>query len=177
MAAVVTDARRKRANLPLVDLKNLRTALNVFLSEARLTVYPDGRFALRIPAPAAPAPPEPAEGSPEETAVANPALDPVLAQRYGLPTGGLRNPAGTPVASADPEEQFRAAVARILPEASAGGVLPNFEGEGTWTRSGDRYTLTFANPPVVREAVLQENGRFVIPLPEKKLTLVFVRAG
>lgn len=175
MAAVVTDARRKRANLPLADLKNLRTALNIFLSEAKLTVYPDGRFSLRVPPPALPSAPAPTEESAETAA--NPGLDPVLARRYGLPT---RAPTATGApAATNPAEQFQAAVARILAEASAGGQLPSFEGEGTWSRSGNRYTLTFtsANPPEVREAILQENGRFVIPLPEKKLTLVFIRAS
>ncbi|HRI13721.1 MAG TPA: CvpA family protein, partial [Verrucomicrobiota bacterium] len=55
MSAIVTDARRRRANLPLADLKNLRMALNAFFSQATLTFYPDGRFALRIPPPVIPA--------------------------------------------------------------------------------------------------------------------------
>lgn len=176
MAAVVTDARRRRANLPLADLKNLRTALNIFLSDAKLTVYPDGKFSLRVPPPALPSAPTPTEETAD--AAANPGMDPVLARRYGLPTRSAAAPAGAPAAT-NPAEQFQAAVARILSEASVGGKLPSFEGEGTWSRSGNRYTLTFTstNPPEVREAILQENGRFVIPLPEKKLTLVFIRAG
>lgn len=174
MAAIVTDARRKRANLALADLKNLRTALNAILSQAKLTVYPDGKFALRVPAPSFPTPaaPTPADGTPAATGTAaNPYLNPALAQRYGLPPQGA--PAGAaPAAPVNPGEQFQAVVNRVL------GKIPALDTQGTWTRSGDRFTLTFNNAPgETREATLQENGRFVVPFPEAKLTLVFIPAS
>jgi len=180
MATIVTDARRKRANLALADLKNLRFALNAILGQAKLTVYPDGRFALRVPPPslpAAPVAPEPGT-EPAAAAAGSPYLDPALAQRYGLRPQGV--PAATAAATTlSPADQFNAVAARVLGDASKSGKIPNFDAEGTWTRSGDRYTLTFSSstPAEVREAVLQENGRFVIPFAEAKLTLVFVRAS
>jgi hypothetical protein len=69
-----------------------------------------------------------------------------------------------------------AAAERVLGGAKA-SKLPAFDGEGTWTRTGDRYSLTFTTPqPDNREAILQENGRFVIPFPDLKMTLVFVKS-
>ena len=175
MAAIVTDARRKRANLALADLKNLRFVLNATLSQAKLTVYPDGKFALRIPAPSLPAVPVVAEGTPAATGTgANPYLDPALAQRYGLRPQGAPAGAGAaaPAAPVNPADQFQAVANRVL------GKMPSLDTRGTWTRSGDRYTLTFDNAPgQSREATLQENGRFVVPIPEAKLTLVFIPAS
>lgn len=174
MAAIVTDARRKRANLALADLKNLRIALNAILSQAKLTVYPDGKFVLRVPPPSIPTAPVVAETTPAATGTAaNPYLDPNLAQRYGLRPQGAPAAAGAaPAAPANPADQFQAVATRVL------GKLPSLDAEGTWTRSGDRYTLTFNNAPgQTREATLQENGRFVVPIPEAKLTLVFIPAS
>ncbi len=179
MSAIVTDARRKRANLPLADLKNLRMALNALLAQATLTVYADGQFALRVPPPVLPstltAPPK--ETAAAATGGANPYLDPSLAQRYGLRPQGAA--AATPAAGAAPApsaaEQFQAIIARVIAESNKGGGAPIFDGEGKWVRAGDRYSLAF-NQGVTRDGVLQENGRFVIPIPDLKLSLVFVRA-
>jgi hypothetical protein len=178
MAAIVTDARRKRVNLALADLKNLRMVLNALLGQASLTVYPEGQFALRVPPPVLPAAPAATEAAAAAAAAApagSPYLDPALAQRYGLRPGGA--PAATAPAATGPNtaEQFQAIVAKLFADAAKSGG-PKFDGEGTWVRSGDRYTLKFTGSDVTREAVLQENGRFMIPLPELKLTLVFVRA-
>ena len=105
-------------------------------------------------------------------------MDPALAQRYGM------RPRQTPAAdeSATPAAPAVnpnvAAAERVLVGGAKGSKkLPSFNGEGTWTRTGDRYSLTFTAPqPESREAILQENGRFVIPIPEHKMTLVFVKS-
>jgi hypothetical protein len=180
MSIIITDARRRRANMPLTDLKNLRFALNALLTQATLTVYPDGRFALRVPPPQLPAnfaaAAAPAAATP---APAAPALDPALAARYGLRRGAPAAAAGaTPAAPVNPTEMFNAMVAKVLGESTKGGVkLPDFSTEGTWLKNGDRYQFTFktGSKEEVHEATLQENGRLIMPLPEHKLTLAFER--
>jgi hypothetical protein len=177
MAAIVTDARRKRANLGFADLKNLRMALNAILSKARFNVYPDGRFTLKVPPPEFPAAPAPA--APREGAAAGGspyAMDPALAQRYGMRTRQAQGGEESATPAAPAVNPNIAAAERVLGGAKA-SKLPAFDGEGTWTRTGDRYSLTFTTPqPDNREAILQENGRFVIPFPDLKMTLVFVKS-
>lgn len=178
MAAIITDARRKRANLGFADLKNLRMALNAILSKARFNVYPDGRFTLKVPPPEFPAAPVPL--APRETAggVGSPyAMDPALAQRYGMGRGQRQSTEESEKPAAPAVNPNVTAAERLLGNGSKAAKLPAFDGEGTWTREGDRYSLTFTAPrPDNREAILQENGRFVIPFPELKVTLVFVKS-
>ncbi len=177
MAAIVTDARRKRANLGFADLKNLRMALNAILSKARFNVYPDGRFTLKVPPPEFPAAPAPV--APRETAggAGSPyAMDPALAQRYGMRTRQGQTSEESEKPAAPAVNPNLTAAERLLGGGKT-SKLPAFDGEGTWTRTGDRYSLTFTTPqPDNREATLQENGRFVIPFPELKMTLVFVKS-
>ena len=177
MAAIVTDARRKRANLGFADLKNLRMAMNAILSKAKFNVYPDGRFTLVVPAPEFPAAPAPVAPREAEGGRSPYAMDPALAQRYGMRS--RQTPAAEDGAPAAPAVNPNIAAAeRVLGAGSkAPKKLPAFNGEGTWTRTGDRYALTFTTPqPDNRDALLQENGRFVIPFPEHKMTLVFVKS-
>lgn len=177
MAAIVTDARRKRANLGFADLKNLRMAINAILSKAKLNVYPDGRFTLVVPAPEFPAAPAPVAPREAEGGRNPYTMDPALAQRYGMRS--RQTPAAEDGAPAAPAVNPNIAAAeRVLGAGSkAPKKLPAFNGEGTWTRTGDRYALTFTTPqPDNRDALLQENGRFVIPFPEHKMTLVFVKS-
>lgn len=177
LSAIVTDARRKRANLPLADLKNLRITLGAMLQQAKLTFYPDGKFVMKVPPPAIPAAPAPAEGAPAGAAPAasgSPYMDPALARRYGLRPQAAAAPAGVTAPAATPADQFQTMALRVL-GVEKQGKLPNFDSQGTWVRTGDRYLLTFAAGSPIREAVLQENGRLVIPVPESKLTLVFLR--
>ena len=177
MAAIVTDARRKRANLGFADLKNLRMAINAILSKAKLNVYPDGRFTLVVPAPEFPAAPAPVAPREAEGGRSPYTMDPALAQRYGMRS--RQTPAAEDGAPAAPAVNPNIAAAeRVLGAGSkVPKKLPAFNGEGTWTRTGDRYALTFTTPqPDNRDALLQENGRFVIPFPENKMTLVFVKS-
>lgn len=184
ISAINTDARRRRANMALTDLKNLRFALSTLLGSATMTVYPDNRFVLRVPPPQLPAAPTPAEGE-DPAAAANtgrPAgIDPALAARYGLRPGALNSGAQAAAPTAvSPADQFKAMVTKVLAAGGkGGGDLPDFSSEGTWVRNGDRYTFTFktAAKEEVRDGTLQENGRLMIPVTEQKLTLVFVRAS
>ncbi|MBN8246298.1 MAG: hypothetical protein J0L84_02505 [Verrucomicrobia bacterium] len=179
MGAINTDARRRRANMALADLKNLRMALNLILSKATMTVYPDNRFVLRVPPPELPAAPAPAadDGS---GAAAVPRLDPSLAARYGLrpgaaQLGGTAAPAAAPTQT--PAELFAATVAKVM-GAGTKGTPSDLGAEGTWIRNGDRYTFTFKGAKEeVREGILLENGRLNIPVTEQKITLVLVPAG
>lgn len=183
MGAINTDARRRRANMPLADLKNLRFALTTLLGQATMTVYPDNRFILRVPPPQLPAAPAVADdGSGTTPAPAGRVggLDPALAARYGIRPGAAPAAVTTPaaVAAATPAQQFATMVAKVV-GGSKGGTMPDLAAEGTWSKSGDRYTFIFktATKEDVREGTLQENGRLVIPVSEQKLTLVFVRAS
>ena len=180
MGAINTDARRRRANMALADLKNLRFALGLLLGNATMTVYPDNRFVLRIPPPALEAPAAPAEddGSGFGGAAQAPAgMDPALAARYGL---GLRpggSAPGTPAAAAGPSpaQQFAAIVSKLL----GPGSVDNLSAEGTWSKNGDRYTFVFkgAAKEEIHEGVVQENGRLVIPLAAQKISLILIPAG
>ncbi|MBL9174805.1 MAG: CvpA family protein [Verrucomicrobiales bacterium] len=177
MGAINTDARRRRVNMALADLKNLRQVLNLLLGEANMTVYPDHRFVLRVPPPQLPTAPAPAAEDPN----AAPRLDASLSARYRLgPRGQVAPPAGTPAAPTpiSPADQFKALVTKILGDGKGAG-FPDLSTEGTWSKNGDRYIFTFKGPAKEdpREGTLQDNGRLVIPLPEQKLTLVFIKAG
>ncbi len=178
MAAIVTDARRKRANLGFADLKNLRMALNAILGKARFNVYPDGRFTLKVPPPEFPA--APAAAAPREGAGGGGspyAMDPALAQRYGMRPRQAQGSEESATPAATAVNPNIAAAERVLGGGAKAARLPAFDGEGTWTRTGDRYSLTFTTPqPDNREATLQENGRFVVPFPDHKVTLVFVKS-
>ncbi|MFO1461758.1 MAG: hypothetical protein U1G08_20440 [Verrucomicrobiota bacterium] len=179
MGAINTDARRRRANMALADLKNLRYALTTLLGGANMTVYPDNRFVLRVPPPQLPAAPAPAADATDAAAV--PKMDPSLAARYRLgPRGQAGAPTGAPAAPAvvSPADQFKAMVSKVLGDGKGAG-FPDLSTEGTWTKNGDRYTFTFKGPgkEEARDGTLQENGRLMIPLTDHKLTLVFIRAS
>jgi len=182
MGAINTDARRRRANMALADLKNLRMALNLILGKATMTVYPDNRFVLRVPPPELPAPQAPVADDGSGAAPASrPGLDPGLAARYGLRQGGAQLGAATATAAAaptqSPAEVFAALVAKVM-GAGIRGTPSDLGAEGTWTKNGDRYTFTFkGTKEEVREGTLLDNGRLNIPVPEQKITLVMIPAG
>ncbi|MCW5558207.1 MAG: CvpA family protein [Verrucomicrobiae bacterium] len=175
IGAINTDARRRRANMPLADLKNLRMALSLILGKATMTVYPDNRFVLRVPPPELPTAAAPADDG-SGTAVPG-GLDPALAARYGLRpgAGAASTPAAAPTQTA--AELFATTVAKVM-GAGTKGTPADLAAEGTWTKNGDRYTFTFKGArEEVREGVLLDNGRLNIPVPEQKITLVLIPAG
>ncbi|HTH46677.1 MAG TPA: CvpA family protein [Candidatus Limnocylindria bacterium] len=160
--SIITDARRKRTTLTPLELKSLRFALNTLLKQATLTAYTDGRYVVKVPPPAAVA-------APVAAAAAPPVVDP-LAARYGRRSGG-----GAPqVAQAAPAPQDPMAPAKKL---FAGRSLNELSVEGSWVRSADKYILTSKQngKDDVQEASITDAGRLVIPVPELKLTLFFVR--
>ena len=79
-----------------------------------------------------------------------------------------------------PQQDPTAVAKKLFADASGKPAksLPDFSSEGTWVRSADKYVLTSkkSGSDEIHEASLTEAGRLVIPLPELKLTLYFVRA-
>jgi hypothetical protein len=173
----IIDARRKRTNLPPAELRNLRAVLATFLKNATAVAYPDGRFVLTVPLPALPKAPETAaDGS--EAAAGTPALDPILAQRYGLRPGSPAVTA-TPGTAAAPTDPISLAK-KYFPNLGGqdGKGLAALTAEGTWLRSGVRYLISFeqGGKKDVRDSGINEAGRLEIPLSELKLSLFFVPA-
>lgn len=175
----IIDARRKRTNLAPAELRNLRFVLSMFLKNATAVAYPDGRFVLTVPMPELPKAPEPSADSAEQAAAANPRLDPILAQRYGLRPGApapTAAPAATFSTPTDPVSLAKKFFANLSGQDGKG--LSALTAEGTWVRSGVRYLISFeqGGKKEVRESGINDNGRLEIPLPELKLNLYFVPA-
>jgi hypothetical protein len=150
----------------------MRYALGTVLADATLTAYTDNRFVVKAnaAAPAAGAAEDPAQAA--ATAAATPQanrLDPTLAQRYGLRPGGRTAPGARPPAAPAPNPSS-AAVASAIPKL-------DFSAEGTWKRVGDKYELLSkgkAGEQTV-EAMVTDKGRLMVPVPQAKFTLFFVR--
>lgn len=166
--SIITDARRKRTSLQPMEVKALRFALNTLLKQATLTAYTDGRYVVKVPPP-----PAAAVAPVAVAAAAAPAggMDPALAARYGVRRtgGGAAQPA--PVAAA-PQDPMAAAK-----NLFAGKTLNDLSVEGSWVRSADKYILSSKKDGKddVHEGSITDAGRLVIPVPELKLTLYFVR--
>jgi hypothetical protein len=173
VSSIITDARRKRTSLQAGELKALRFMLNTLLKPSTLTAYTDGRYVLTIPAPvvaAAPKPAEDAEATPQ-------GIDPGLARRYGRRIGPA---AAAPVVQTAPVAQDPMSIAtKLLADGNKSGRgIVDLSTEGTWVRSSDKYLLSTKKDgkEEVHEASISDVGRLVIPVPELKLTLFFVRA-
>lgn len=167
--SIITDARRKRTNLLPAELKALRFVLNTMLKQATLTAYTDGRYVVKVPpAPAAPA-------APVAAAAAAPFADPALAARYGRRGGA---PAAVAAPAVVPPQNPMAMVQKLFSNSGkGGGGLADLSTEGTWVRASDKYILSSKKDGKedVNEASITEAGRLIIPVPELKLTLYFVR--
>lgn len=160
-ASVFNSAKRSRLNITSAELLKLKTLVSDYLAGATLTAYTDNKLKLNI-APPAPKPEAaaaaPAEATPQD-ATAN-----LLANRYGM-----RRPAApAPVQAA------------AKPAAPAGPIIDvtKFSGEFTWKRYGDKYQVSgkgLGGAETV-EASFSDSGRLVIPLPELKMSLFFVRS-
>ena len=165
VTSIITDARRKRTTLTPMEVKGLRYALNTLLKQATLTAYTDGRYVVKVPPP--PAAPAPVVAA----AAAAPAIDPSIAARYGLRRNG--GAAAQPVAAAASPQDPMAVANRLF----AGKGLSDLSVEGSWVRSADKYILSTKKDgkDEVHEGSITDAGRLVIPVPELKLTLYFVR--
>jgi hypothetical protein len=161
-ASVFNSAKRARLNMTTAELLKLKTLVFEYLKGATLTAYTDNRLVLKFnPAPPpAPAAPAPTEGE----ASAQPQMSDQMAARYGL-----RRPA----AAAAPVAAAPAKPAAPLIDVS------KFDGELTWKRYGDKYQLSgkaLGSNDATVEAGISDNGRLVIPVPELKFSLFFIRA-
>lgn len=167
--SIITDARRKRTNLQPNEVKAMRFIINTLLKQATLTAYTDGRFVVKVPPPALPAAPKAAEAP-------APIADPGLAARYRRNGPGP----GVPAVIAQPPPQDPMALAKKLfaDNGKGGKALTDLSGEGTWVRSSDKYILNTKKDGKedVLEGSVSDVGRLIIPVPELKLTLFFVRA-
>ena len=165
--SIITDARRKRTTLQPLELKALRFALNTLLKQATLTAYTDGRYVVKVPPP--PAAPAPVAAA-ADAAATPPGMDRTLAARYGLRGGGAAAPVARPAA---PPQDPRAVASKLF----AGKGLNDLSVEGSWVRSADKYILSSKKDGKedVHEGSITDAGRLVIPIPELKLTLYFVR--
>ncbi len=168
--SIITDARRKRTNLQPLELKALRYALNTLLKQATLTAYTDGRYVVKVPPP--PAAPAPVAAAADPAPAAPGIADPILAARFGRRVGATPQVMARPAAA----PQNPMAVANKL---FAGRTLNDLSVDGSWVRSADKYILSSKKDGKddVHEGSITDAGRLVIPIPELKLTLYFVRVS
>jgi len=161
-ASVFNSAKRSRLNMTSAELMKLRMLVFDYLKGATLTAYTDNRLVLKFnpaPPPAA-APPANAEA---DAAAAAPQISDQMAARYGL---------------------RRPAAAAAAPAAAAKPAAPlidvsKFDGELTWKRYGDKYLINgkaLGSGDTAVEAGITDNGRLVVPVPELKFSLFFIRA-
>jgi hypothetical protein len=141
----------------------LKILVNDYLSGATLTAYTDNKLKLKFnPKPKQA---EPAAAAASETPAPTDATANLLATRYG------RRP---PVAVAPVQ-------AAPKPAAPAGPLVDvsKYAGDFTWKRYGDKYQVSgkgLGGGAETVEAGFSDNGRLVIPVPELKLSLFFVRS-
>lgn len=163
-ATVFNSAKRARLNITSAELMRLKTLVSDYLTGATLTAYTDNKLKLKFnPSPKKAETPAPAAAA---EAPAQTSTDRLLAERYGV-----RRPTA-PVAVAAPAPK-PAAPAEPLVDVN------KLSGEFSWKRYGDKYQIsgkgiTGANDTV--EAGINESGRLVIPLPELKMSLFFIRS-
>jgi hypothetical protein len=168
--SVFTSLKRQRLNTGPAEMKKIRETLTPILAGMTLIAYPDGRFSMKVAAPAAA--PEPtaeataaAEAAPDANAVRNSYL-----ARYGIAPGA------TPPPSSGPAPASR---------RTAGNGPVNLPAltplEGTWTRSEGRYLLNTeaGGSKSSLDAMVNDSGRltWTFGTGDKKLTVFFVRTS
>ncbi len=170
---VFTQLKRQRLNLSPVEMRNIRAAVGSVLSGATLVAYTDGRFSVKIAAPAAPAPSTaPTEGG--EAAAANTGSP----QNAYLARYGLRpQPTGAPAATAP---QPKAAKPVKLPPGI--DFIQNLKSfDGTWVRADGRYLLgaEVQGSKLSLDASVNETGRltWTFGSGDQKFTVFFVRTS
>jgi len=165
---VLTQLKRDRLNLSPAEMRKIRAAVTPVLTGATLVAYTDGRFAIRIAAPPAPAP----EGG---EAAANPnSVQNAYMARYGL----RPPPNAAPAAPASPAKAAKAAKAVKLPPGIE--FIQNLKSvDGTWTRADGRYLLGVdaEGSKLSLDASVNDTGRltWTFGSGESKFTVFFVR--
>jgi hypothetical protein len=166
---VLTQLKRDRLNLSPAEMRTIRAAVTPILTGATLVAYTDGRFAIKIAAPAAPAPTANPEGG---EAAANPnSVQNAYMARYGL----RPPPTAAPAAPASPA---KAAKAVKLPPGIE--FIQNLKSvDGTWTRADGRYLLGVdaQGAKLSLDASVNDTGRltWTFGSGESKFTVFFVR--
>lgn len=166
---VLTQLKRDRLNLSPAEMRTIRAAVTPILSGATLVAYTDGRFSIKIAAPAAPVPapnPEGGEGAANPNSVQN-----AYMARYGL-----RPPPNA--AQATPAAPAKAAKAVKLPPGIE--FIQNLKSlEGTWNRAEGRYLLGLdaQGSKLTLDASVNDTGRltWTFGSGESKFTVFFVR--
>jgi hypothetical protein len=166
---VLTQLKRDRLNLSPAEMRTIRAAVTPILSGATLVAYTDGRFAIKIAAPSAPAPAANPEGG-------EAAGGPNSAQNAYMARYGLRPP---PTAATTPQPTPAKAVKAVkLPPGIE--FIQNLKSvEGTWTRADGRYLLGVdaQGSKLSLDASVNETGRltWTFGSGESKFTVYFVR--
>lgn len=168
--ATLNAAKRSRQTITAPEILLLRNVLTNALAGTILTAYVDGKLVVESPAPPAPvaAATDPAA---EPAATAPGGINPMLAQRYGMPPG-FRGP-GAPARARAP-----APVVKPVPVASNPFAKLQLSSEGTWKRNIDVYELTStaAGKEQTVNATINDTGRLVVPIDAVKISMFFVRA-
>jgi hypothetical protein len=162
-SATLVAAKRRNPDMPVAQMRRLKTLITVFLAKVSLMATPDNQALLRVEQTAEAqqmieaaqarirAAAEAAQAAAEGGGGGTPRMDPAMAQRYGL-----RAP--TPASPPSGTEGTPAAPPRTL--AMEGIPDVQLAGTGTWAREGIRYKLrmrTEGGREVVLDGVMKDD--------------------
>ncbi len=176
-SATLVAAKRRNPDMPVAQMRQLKTLITVFLPKVTLMATPDNQATIRMEMTEAAkrmiadaqarirAAAEAAQAAAEGGVATAPRMDAAMAQRYGLraPT-----PAAPPAAEGSPGAPARTLAMEGIPDV-------NVASSGTWSREGIKYKLRLKDEKgkeTVAEGIMKDD-QFL--LTSEGQTMIFDR--